>query len=251
MAVLWQHQTTDTLYQVRSAGCTRRLYTNGVFHSQYNPRQPVSGGVWDLLFVPAFFRPRGTIRRVLVLGVGGGAVIRQLEQFVDPEVIVGVDLDPHHLDVARRFFNVSSKRIVLHRADAIDWVQAWQGEPFDLVVDDLFGDHEGEPVRAIDAKPRWFQRLLKVLAPQGVLVMNFPTGEALRQCAYCTSPAVRRRFAAAYAFTVSRYQNAVGAFLRESAELWELNRRLVQIAPLDRRRKGCRLRYRVKRITAV
>lgn len=251
MAVLWQHQTPDNRYEVRSAGRARRLYTNGVFHSQYNPAQPVSGGVWDLLFLPAFFRPLGSIRRVLILGVGGGAVIRQLEHFIGPAEMVGVDLDTQHLDVAGRYFGVSSERVSLQCADAGEWLQTWRGEPFDLVVDDLFGDHEGEPVRAIDAKPRWFQRLLKVLAPQGVVVMNFPTLQELHRCGYCTAPAVQRRFAAAYVFSVPRYENAVAAFLRGSAELRELNRRLVQFPQLDRRRKGCRLRYRVRRLQTI
>ena len=56
MALLWERRVEGTLYQVRSAGRTRRLYTNGVFHSQYNPVRPVTGSVWDLLLLP--FRGR-------------------------------------------------------------------------------------------------------------------------------------------------------------------------------------------------
>ena len=76
MALLWSEQDGDSRYEVRSAGNTRRLYTNGVFHSQYNPNNPVTGSVWDLLLLPAFFLPPGRPRRVLVLGVGGGENIR-------------------------------------------------------------------------------------------------------------------------------------------------------------------------------
>lgn len=248
MAVLWRHESAGRRYEVRSAGGARRLYTNGVFHSQYNPAQPVSGGVWDLLFVPAFFRPLGSVRRVLVLGVGGGAVIRQLEQFVAPESIVGVDLDAHHLAIARRHFGVADEGVRLHHADAVEWVDRWRDEPFDLVIDDLFGEHDGEPVRAVAARPHWFQRLGRVLAPQGMVVMNFPTRAALDDCGYCRSSTLRRRFAAAYALTLPHYENAVGVFLREAATLRALNRRLRRFPALDRRRKGCRLRYRVRRL---
>jgi spermidine synthase len=78
VSLLWERRIGGTLYQVRNAGRTRRLYTNGVFHSQYNPARPVTGSVWDLLLLPAFFYAPGELRRVLVLGVGGGAVIQQM-----------------------------------------------------------------------------------------------------------------------------------------------------------------------------
>ena len=90
-------------YQVRTAGRTRRLYTNGVFHSQYNPANPVTGHVWDLLMIPAFFHAPDSVQRVLVLGVGGGAVIGLLRRFVSPAAVVGFELSPLHVFVARRF----------------------------------------------------------------------------------------------------------------------------------------------------
>lgn len=250
MAVIWEHQAGDKRYEVRSAGRARRLYTNGVFHSQFNPAQPVSGGVWDLLFLPALFQAPEQVRRVLVLGVGGGAVIRQLQHFIAPQAIVGVDLDPHHLAVARRYFGVEGNGIALHQADAVEWVADCCDEPFDLVIDDLFGECDGEPVRAVAASPRWFQRLHRLLAPRGTLVMNFPTPQCLSASGYFSSPVVRRRYAAAYGFSLPRYHNTVAAFLREPGDLRRLNRRLHQTPELDRRRKGCRLRYRVTTLSA-
>jgi len=61
---------------VRSAGYSLRLYTDGVFHTQYNPGNPLTGHIWDLLMLPAFFYEPDTIKRVLVLGVGGVASIQ-------------------------------------------------------------------------------------------------------------------------------------------------------------------------------
>ena len=45
MAILWQKIIKNTQYEVRSAGQTRRLYTDGVFHSQFNPQRAITGGV--------------------------------------------------------------------------------------------------------------------------------------------------------------------------------------------------------------
>lgn len=101
MAILWQKTIKDTRYEVRTAGQTRRLYTDGVFHSQFNPEHEVTGGVWDVLMLPAFFYPPETIKRVLVLGVGGGAVIHQLQRYIKPEEIIGVELNPVHIMLAK------------------------------------------------------------------------------------------------------------------------------------------------------
>ena len=71
MAVLFEKVANGRVYQVRSAGNSRRLYTDGVFHSQYNPNHIITGSVWDLLFLPSQFYAKGALKRVLVLGVGG------------------------------------------------------------------------------------------------------------------------------------------------------------------------------------
>ncbi len=127
MAVLWQKKTNGTHYEVRTAGQTHRLYTNGVFHSQFNPKRPLSGGVWDLLMLPAFFFPDLHARRILVLGVGGGTVIRLLHHFIKPTEIVGVELNPMHLRVAKRFFGVDKKVASLYQADAVEWIREYRG----------------------------------------------------------------------------------------------------------------------------
>ena len=56
MAVIWSRRDSDVLYQVRGAGSTLRLYTDGVLHTQFNSRRIVTGSVWDLLWLPVFLR---------------------------------------------------------------------------------------------------------------------------------------------------------------------------------------------------
>jgi len=247
VAILWHKQDGDTRYEVRSAGNTRRLYTNGVFHSQYNAAKPVTGSVWDLLLLPAFFRPR-QVRRVLVLGVGGGAVIRQLNHFLQPADIAGVELNPVHLEIAERFFEVEAPNVTLHQADAIWWVKQYRGKPFDLIIDDLFSDNEGDPQRAINADGRWFRRLLKLLAPDGTLVINFGSAEELRACAWFADDHIHNKFPSAFQLTTPLYENAIGAFLRAPADGSVLRKELAAVPALDPARKSCRLNYRIRRL---
>ncbi len=245
MAVLYQRRVGDTLYEVRAAGGTRRLYTNGVFHSQYHPARAVSGSVWDLLWLPAFFQPPQELRRVLVLGVGGGAVIRHLQRYVQPAALVGVELSPVHLSLARRFFGVRGPGLRLECADAVDWVRRYRGPAFDLIVDDLFGDHQGEAQRAVYAGAEWVGRLEACLSPRGLIVSNFASSLELDTSAYRIDARCRRHFAAAFRLSTPQNHNAVGVFLRQSASARQLRRRLTAIPPLDpRRRHG--LTYRIR-----
>lgn len=249
MAILWHKQDGATRYEVRSAGNSRRLYTNGVFHSQYNPSSPVTGNVWDLLMLPAFFHPR-QVKRVLVLGVGGGAVIRQLNHFLKPELIVGVELNPVHLEVADEFFGVSAENVELHQGDALVWVRQHRDKKFDLIIDDIFSDEDGDPQRAVAADAPWMRQLLKRLTPDGTLVVNFGSQSELKECGWFSDAAVQRNFPAAYGLTTPLYENAIGAFLRSPAESAELRCNLAEWPELDTSRKRCRLNYIIRRLRA-
>lgn len=244
MALLWRQWVGTTLYEVRTAGNTRRLYSNGVLHSQYNEQRPVTGNVWDLLLLPAFLAT-GPLRRVLVLGVGGGAVIRQLQHFVQPERILGVELNPVHLRVARHFFGVAGPGVELQRAEARQWLADYDGPPFDLVIEDLFGEAAGQPVRAIAADRDWLTGLDRVLAPGGILVMNFPSLGELRAA---TAQRDHARHVSVLRLASPQNDNAVGVFLPRTLAHGELQRRLGRVPELDARRRGCRLRYRLQRL---
>lgn len=248
MALLWQHSENGTRYEVRSAGQTRRLYTNGVFHSQYNPHRPVTGNIWDLMLLPAYFSQPGTIRRVLVLGVGGGAVIQLLRRYVRPEQVIGVELDPVHLSVARRFFGVRGADVRLLRADAVEWVSEYRGEPFDLVIDDLFGETAGEPHRAVTMDSHWLEALNRILSRRGVLAVNFISGRELRRAMHENRALLERQFAGVFGMKTAQNYNTVGVFTREPARSEQLRDRLADVPGLNPRRKSSRLRYTIRRI---
>lgn len=212
MAVLWQRKVDTNHYEVRTAGRSIRLYKNKVFHSQWNSRRPLSNGVWDLLFLPALFLPR--VRRVLVLGVGGGAVINQFNALLAPEKIVGVELDSIHLQVARRFFGVKKANVELHNADALQWLADYRGEKFDIIIEDLFTEQEGEPVRVASADQKWFRLLLRHLSSDGALVVNFEDSVQMRNSTedYRAACGINRADIR-YQFNQPSYGNSVCAYL--------------------------------------
>ncbi|NOX76481.1 MAG: hypothetical protein GXP17_07710 [Gammaproteobacteria bacterium] len=241
MALLWQKKTKDTCYEVRTAGQSRRLYSNGVFHSQYHPQRKHSGGVWDLLVLPALFRPPHRIRRVLVLGVGGGSAIHLLRHFVAPEQIVGVELNKTHLQVARQFFGIKKDMAELHHADAVHWLNAYNGPAFDMIIDDLFGN-DTNTERAVPADSPWCQTLLKNLNRNGILVMNFIGSKAMRTSACVADPAIARHFKSTFQLSLPAYENVIGVFSGAPANSKILRQRINDIPELNRARLGFRIR---------
>ena len=248
MALVWSKKTRDTLYEVRSAGRSLRLYTNGVLHTQYNPDNPLTGHIWDLLMLPAFFYPQGQIKRVLVLGVGGGAVIQLLKRFVKPETIVGIELNPVHVYVAEKFFKLGGKQEQLITADALVWLQNYKGEKFDLIIDDLFAEKDGEPVPVTPANAAWFRLLMKHLSKHGMIVRNFIDREELRNSAGLANPRISAKFDSIYQLTTTYNENFSAVYLRQVSSSQQLRKRLRIIPGLNPDLKTSRLRYKVRRL---
>lgn len=246
MAIVWQQKKQGVLYQIRSAGKTLRLYTDGVLHSQYNPNQPVTGHAWDWLMLPAFFYPEDSIKRVLVLGVGGGTVIHQLNHFIQPDEIVAVEMSKTHLSLGKRFFGLKKKNIKLVNADAIAWLNEYQGEAFDMIIDDIFIEADGEPLAASSADKNWFQLMLKHLNRDGVIVKNFIDRKSLRQSMLLTEKSGRKQFESLYRFDNQFNENIVVACSRTRLDSRYFRKRLTETSGLNPKQKTCRLRYRLR-----
>jgi len=248
MALIWSKQVSGVRYEVRSAGSSKRLYTDGVFHSQYNPKQMLTGHVWDLLMVPAFFYPKNTIKRVLVLGVGGGAVMHMLRHFISPEKILGIELNPIHISVARRFFNLKHQSIELIEGDAITWLENYRGDKFDMIIDDLFTEEDGEPVAVVNANGKWFSFMLKHLNKNGVIVRNFVSKEELLDSAGISNQYISSKFSSVFQLSNNLNENFVGVYSRADVNSSVLRKNLIKTPKLNPVLKTSRLNYKIRKI---
>lgn len=170
MAVLFDQVKAGVRYEVRSAGATRRLYTNKAFHTQYHPGHLLTSAVWDLLSLPSLMSDASPAS-VLVLGVAGGTVIHQLEALHQPKSIVGVELDAVHIRLARRYFDLNYDNLTLVQSDAADWLKQSR-KRFDYIVDDVFVHGTDDPARPIELDQQWYALLTRHLTRTGMLVQN-------------------------------------------------------------------------------
>ena len=251
MAIVQKETIKGITHEVRSAGNSIRLYTDGVFHSQFNPLHPVGGHLWDLLMLPMFFVDPEKVRRVLVLGAGGGAVMRQLAYFTSKAEIIGVDNNQWHLAAARKYFGIQGPPFRLYEADAVEWVSQYSGDRFDLVIDDLYGECEGEPSRAVDTNELWFKCMSRLLKPMGVLAINFLDHQSLVRSSWYNHRVNRKIFPSAFRLNMDNYENIVGVFCKSRCNQSDFNNRLRQYPELDLRRKSCKLNFKIRNITNV
>lgn len=223
MPVLWETDVGGTVYSVRSHGATIRLYSNGVFHSQWNPDRPFNGGIWDCLSLPVLYRPPEHTKRILLLGLGGGAVVNQLSSLIPYDHLTAVEIDAVHIDIAQRWFDVDDDRVDLVHDDAIAWVSRYSGKRFDLIIDDLFGHDEGQPVRAAPLSAEWIDLLRLHLVDEGLLIVNSVDSRQLKTAA---STFADIGFRHGFRWTLPSYENAIGVFCQQNLRARDWSRHL-------------------------
>lgn len=118
----------------------------------------------------------GAPKRVLVLGGGEGATVREALRWKSVERVVMVDIDGEVVDACREHLPemhqgaLDDPRTELVIGDALDYLDAGH-EPFDIVISDLSDPIEDGPSFKLFTK-EYFQKAAGVLAPDGVFVLQ-------------------------------------------------------------------------------
>jgi spermidine synthase len=147
------------------------LRVDGTLASLYRPRDAATGAVWRALAAPLAALPPERLRRVLLLGLGGGSAVRVVRALAPRAQIVGVEIDAEVLAAARRHFGLAALGVETRLGDARS-VLRHERRRFDAVIEDVFvGD--ARSVR----KPDWLledglQLAWRRVAPGGLLVSN-------------------------------------------------------------------------------
>jgi len=168
-------------------GGALELRVDGTFASLYRADTPLTGSVWDALAAPLLALPAARRRSVLILGLGGGSAARLARALAPRARIVGVEIDPQVVALARRWFGLGALGLEVVQADAEHYLSRCR-ERFDAVLEDVFVGRG----RAVH-KPAWMlQRGLALAAARvargGVLASN----------ALDEAPAVARTIAALF-----------------------------------------------------
>ena len=167
----------------------------GATFATWHPRYVMTGYSWDALAAGCLLRAGGAPASVLLLGLAGGTVARQLRALVPEAAITGVDIDAAVVDLARRHMRLDELGIEVIVADA-DRFLAETDRRFDAIVEDLFLSGPGDVMRVHSPEGARLARIQEHLTPGGVVVANLITDPEGPH--FILRPKVRRAFAAAF-----------------------------------------------------
>ncbi|MDP1723044.1 MAG: fused MFS/spermidine synthase [Candidatus Gottesmanbacteria bacterium] len=144
----------------------RRLLVNGSRQSG-----PTIQELWEKA-IDAFGLPQFPDQpSILVLGVGGGTVMRILSERTVKPYITAVDIDATIISIAKKYFGFDSFPFIQFIVDdAKKYISAPPAHSYDLIVIDLF---IGRIIPEFVTLPSFYQSLKRCLKPQGVVIVNY------------------------------------------------------------------------------
>lgn len=166
--VLYRQQSTVGLIQVLDYDDVRVLLLDGVTQGGIERESGLSH-FGSTVFQSALsyrFHPRA--RTALVLGIGAGIVVKQLEE--RGVAVTAIELEPRVVEVARKFFGFPESARVLEE-DARTYLNRTE-EKYDLVFLDAFA---GESIPWYLTTVEAVGKIKKSLNPGGILVINTVT----------------------------------------------------------------------------
>jgi len=130
-----------------------------------------SGGIAQLIWKKPLVRLQNfEIRNCLILGLGGGGIVRLIRKNWPKVKIVGVDIDPVIVDLGRKYLGLDKEGVEIVIDDAYNFVaKKPQLKSWDLVCVDIYLGQE-YPRKFEERK--FIEGVKKVLGKNGFAVFN-------------------------------------------------------------------------------
>ena len=142
--------------------------------STWHPSRLLTGYGWDAITAACLLAPTPP-RSILLLGLGGATVLRQLFHLLPDLRATAVDLDPRALEEGPRNLGQLASRVEIVHADAYAWTTTCP-QQFDVVIDDIYAQGPEDVFRPVPFDPHLVRLLHSRLLPDGLLVANFVLG---------------------------------------------------------------------------
>lgn len=170
------------------------IYGGNIYDGRLNTDVVLNSNRIDRVYVLSALHPAP--RRVLVIGLSGGAWTRVLAEFEGVQRIDVIEINPGYLDLIRGTPEIQGilhdRRIQIHIDDGRRWLRRHGGEPYDLIVMNTTFHWRAYSTNLLSAE--FLQLARQHLAPFGILAFN-GTGapDTLATAAAVFEHAYRRR----------------------------------------------------------
>lgn len=124
---------------------------------------PIVFGLWSFAISQI-----SNINSCLILGVGGGSVIKVLRKKFPNAKITGVEIDSKMVDIGKKYFNLDKYNTKIIIEDAFKFIQK-NKKQYDLIcIDLLVGRNAPSKLSSIE----FFRNIKKILNNKGTVIIN-------------------------------------------------------------------------------
>lgn len=153
------------LVEVRERYGKLYLTING--RPQTNPQYQSN---WDKLLTPIVGGAKSSQYHILVLGLGGGDVIKVVQKLNPGAVVTAVEIDNEVIQLAKKYFGIrATRKLKIVCEDAIEFMER-NTEQFELVVVDLY---DGDHIPSFVGSRKFLQQVASSTREKGSAIFNF------------------------------------------------------------------------------
>lgn len=109
------------------------------------------------------------VRKILVLGLGGGTVVKVLNKFFPEAQIVAIDIDPVIVEAGKKYLDLETAKNLRIIIGDVFGTSIKLGEDYDLIVVDLFTGYE---INDNLSDTKFLKSLSSRLSKNGRLIFN-------------------------------------------------------------------------------
>jgi len=116
------------------------------------------------------------IKNILILGLGGGSVVDEINNLIPSATITGVDMDPEMISMGNKYLNLSkAKNLTIIIDDAAHFVGSIKSKGiFDMIVADIFVACD---IPDFVSTSQFLIKINNLLKKNGVYIVNRPYRE--------------------------------------------------------------------------
>jgi spermidine synthase len=209
--LITERESVYNYIQVVQVGDETQLVLNeGVgIHSIYAPNRILTQGPWDYFMIAPYFNnppfTQAQVRKVAVIGLGGGTAVREFTSAYGSIPIDGVEIDNAIVNMGRQYFHMNEPNLHVIVQDGRYFLQT-TSQKYDVVAIDAYQ----QPYVPFQLTTKeFFQEVRNHLTPTGVAVINagrtntdFRLVEALAQTMHSVYPNV-------YIIDTARFTNSM------------------------------------------
>ena len=117
-----------------------------------------------------FFSKKNYPQEVLILGLGGGSMVKHIYHAWLKSQITAIEIDPIMIKLGKKYFNIQKyNNLSIIIDDVHKWLESNRKQQFDLVLVDLY---QGNSIPTKAQSTQFFKSTKTVLKPGGVALFN-------------------------------------------------------------------------------